>query len=100
MQTEFKNIFSPLQIGSVTVPNRIFMSAGDSKYYFGTEISDNERGILKMEVQSFIQYLIAQIFKQSGNEIIGKDEQVKRLQPAMEYINNNYRSFTFSSRIY
>lgn len=44
MQNEFKNIFSPLQIGSVTVPNRIFMSAGDSKYYFGSSVP-SERAI-------------------------------------------------------
>jgi AraC-like DNA-binding protein len=62
------------------------------KNYFDDELPENERGILRMEVHSLIQYLIAQILKDFGNEIMDKDDRFKRLQPAMEYINNNYRS--------
>lgn len=40
----FENMFSPLQIGSVSLPNRIFMSAGNTKYFSGVA-APNDRAI-------------------------------------------------------
>ena len=42
MDNEFKSLFTPLKIGHVTIPNRIFMSNAAHRFYPGTQ-APNER---------------------------------------------------------
>ena len=42
MANEFKSLFTPLKIGHVTIPNRIFMSNAAHRFYPGTQ-APNER---------------------------------------------------------
>lgn len=51
MATQFENIFTPLQVGPLTLPNRIFMSAGNTKYFSGTA-APNPRAIQFWEARA------------------------------------------------
>jgi len=51
MQGEFKHLFSPLELGPVTVPNRLFMSNAAHRFFPGTE-APNERVSLYYEARA------------------------------------------------
>jgi len=44
LEGDFKNLFTPLQIGNTTIPNRIFMSAGQTNFFIGID-APNERAL-------------------------------------------------------
>ncbi len=60
--------------------------------YFNNRLSENIRRIFTIEIQSLIQYMIAQVFKQSAHKKIETDYKMNRLLPVLNYINKNYRS--------
>jgi 2,4-dienoyl-CoA reductase-like NADH-dependent reductase (Old Yellow Enzyme family)/thioredoxin reductase len=51
MAETFKNLFSPLQIGPVEIPNRIFMSNAAHRFYLGTQ-APNERVLYYYEARA------------------------------------------------
>ena len=51
MTTTFENLFKPLSIGPLTLPNRIFMSAGNTKFFSGTA-APNDRAIAFWEARA------------------------------------------------
>lgn len=51
----------------------------------------NER-IVKLEIQSFIQFAIASVFKVLDPQLFEKDNSILRLLPALEFINSNFTS--------
>jgi AraC-like DNA-binding protein len=58
--------------------------------FFLKRLSEAEERITQLEIQSFIQFAIAQVFKRENEEVIENENSILRLLPALEFISNNY----------
>lgn len=58
--------------------------------FFLRRLKESEERIVQLEIQSFLQYAMAQVFKQNNESLIDLDNSILRLLPALEFISNNF----------
>lgn len=61
-------------------------------HFFLKRLDVNTERISKLEIQAFIQLAIAHVFKTLDKTIFENDTSIVRLLPALEYINQHYKS--------
>ena len=60
------------------------------KYYFLDRLDETENRIVKLELQSLVQFVIAQVLGKPDNKIHFDDQDFLRLVPALELISIKY----------
>lgn len=60
--------------------------------YFHRRMSNRDEKVLILEIQSLINYMAARILGQSSLSLPDVDSSLNRLLPALDHINNHYKS--------
>jgi AraC-like DNA-binding protein len=60
--------------------------------YFHKRLSNRDEKVFILEIQSLINYMAGQILRQSSVSLPDENSSLNRLMPALDFINNNYKS--------
>ena len=60
--------------------------------YFHKRLSNQDEKVFILEIQSLINYMAGQILRQSSVSLPDENPSLNRLMPALDFINNNYKS--------